>query len=129
MTGFGTGRIRRQKSDDRGQKGVCYKILFSLAGKLELKSGKQNIVCFATLGLTCICIGKSVCIRVHPWFFHEDGGLTRIFHKRSAASPESTMPAASQRKKASSKYFNMSAGFFTLFLASTALSGLSQRSL
>jgi len=26
------------------------------------------------------------------------------------------MPAALQRKKASSKYFNMAAGFFTLFL-------------
>ena len=42
--------------------------------------------------------------------------LTRIFHKRSAARPENTMPAALQRKKDSSKYFNMSADLFTLFL-------------
>jgi hypothetical protein len=41
-------------------------------------------------------------------------GLTRISHKRSAARPESTMPAVLQPQKASSKYFNMSVGFLTL---------------
>jgi hypothetical protein len=40
--------------------------------------------------------------------------LSLIFHKRSAARPESTMPAVLQPQKASSKYFNMSAGFLTL---------------
>jgi hypothetical protein len=40
--------------------------------------------------------------------------LARISHKRSAARPESTMPAGVQLQKASSKYFNMSAGFLTL---------------
>jgi hypothetical protein len=41
-------------------------------------------------------------------------GVARIFHKRSAARPESTMPAVLQPQKASSKYFNMSAGFLML---------------
>jgi hypothetical protein len=40
--------------------------------------------------------------------------LTRISHKRSAARPESTMPAGVQLQKESSKYFNMSVGFLTL---------------
>ncbi len=43
-------------------------------------------------------------------------GLTRIFHKRSAARSENTMPAASQSKKESSEYFNMPADLFALFL-------------
>ena len=55
--------------------------------------------------------------------------LTRMFHKRSAARPENTMPAALQRKKDSSKYFNMSADLFTLFLAFMAFSDLSRRPL
>jgi len=55
--------------------------------------------------------------------------LTRMFHKRSAARPENTMPAALQRKKDSSKYFNMSAVLFTLFLAFMAFSGLARRPL
>ncbi|HEB49898.1 MAG TPA: hypothetical protein ENI89_04750 [Desulfobulbus sp.] len=55
--------------------------------------------------------------------------LARIFHKRSAARPENTMPAASQRKKDSSEYFNMSADLFALFLAFMAFSELSRRPL
>jgi len=43
-------------------------------------------------------------------------GLTRIFHKRSTARPENAMPAVSQRKKGSSKYFNMSVALFALIL-------------
>lgn len=39
-----------------------------------------------------------------------------MFHKRPAARPENTIPAASQRKKESSKYFNMSAALLRLFL-------------
>jgi len=39
------------------------------------------------------------------------------------------MPTASQRKKDSSKYFNMSADLFALFLAFMAFSGLSRRPL
>jgi len=56
----------------------------------------------------------------HPFFrpCFLSGGivLTRIFHKHSAVRAENTLPAELHRKKGSSKYFNISANLFTLFL-------------
>ena len=56
-------------------------------------------------------------IRLRQWVFPQGRGIvTRIFHKRSAVRPENTIPAALQRKKDASKYFNMPADLFILFL-------------
>jgi len=46
------------------------------------------------------------------YFQVQDQNLTRIFHKRSAARPENTMPAASQRKKGFLGIFQYACGPF-----------------
>ena len=88
-----------------------------------MKSNLLLIVFVVMVSLVVICIHSfKIEIQWMPTGCRRDvqrenvEDLTRLFYKRYAARPENTVPAASQCKKDSSKYFNMSADLFALFL-------------